>query len=75
MTGEEVTGLPAISNTPHPLYEYFDSGFHLQCFEKWDKKEEVLNLLRDEKREYKNTEHFKEMAAKHGIPKRLEEDD
>jgi hypothetical protein len=75
MPGEQVKGLPAISNTIHPLYKYFDCGFHLQCFQNWDKKEEALNLIKEEKQKFKNSEYFKEMAAKYGIPKWLEEDD
>ena len=74
MEGEEVTGLPAISNTSHTLYKYFDCGFHLHCFENWDKKEEALNLIKEEKRKFKNSDHFKEIAAKYGIPKWLEDD-
>lgn len=49
MPGEETIGLPAISNTNHHLYEYFDRGFHLQCFENWDKKEEAFHLIEVEK--------------------------
>jgi hypothetical protein len=72
--GEDVIGLPAISNTTHPLYEYFDSGLHLKCFENWDKKNKVKDLIKAEKEKFKNSDYFKEMKEKHGIPKWLEED-
>ncbi|AEW00893.1 hypothetical protein A4D02_13110 [Niastella koreensis] len=75
MPGEQVKGLPAISNTIHSLYKYFDSGFHLQCFQNRDKKEEALILIKEKKQKFKSSEYFKEMAAKYGIPKWLEEDD
>ncbi|HYF03139.1 MAG TPA: hypothetical protein VEC36_07175 [Patescibacteria group bacterium] len=74
MPDEEITGLPPISDTEHPLHKYFDCGFHLQCFEKWDKKEEIFKLIKEERQKFKESEYFKEMAAKHGIPKWLDED-
>jgi hypothetical protein len=73
MPGEEVTGLPAISNTNHPLYKYFDCGFHLKCFERWNKKEEALNLIEEEKQQFVTSDYYREMAAKHGKPKWLDE--
>ena len=75
MPDEELTGLPPMSDTSHPLYPYFDGGFHLQCFENWDKKEEALNLLKEDKRKFKNSAYYKEMVAKYGIPKWAEKDD
>lgn len=45
---DEIIGLPAIVNTEHPLYEYFDSGIHKTCFESWNKKDEILNILNEE---------------------------
>jgi len=75
MEGEQITGLPAISNTEHPLYSYFDQGFHLQCFEKWDEKENALNLIKEEKQKFMNSEYYKEMASKYGKPKWLDEQD
>ena len=74
MEGDKVMGLPAISVTGHELYRYFDCGYHLQCFEKWDKKEKVFDLLKESKQKFKNSEYYKEMVAKYGIPKWLEED-
>jgi len=73
MKGEDIKGLPAISNTEHPLYSYFDQGFHSHCFDNWDKKEDVLNLFREEKQKFMNSDHYKEMAAKYGKPKWLDE--
>ncbi|WP_205513095.1 hypothetical protein [Longitalea arenae] len=72
MPGEHVKGLPAISNTIHPL---FYCGFHLQCFQNWEKKEEALNLIKEEKQKFKNSEYYIEMVTKYGIPKWLEDDE
>jgi len=47
--GEKIIGLPAISDTSNSLYEYFDRGFHLACFENWDKKEEIGKILQEGK--------------------------
>jgi hypothetical protein len=71
--GEDVIGLPPIADIEHPLYKYFDSGFHLKCFENWNKKEEVLNIIKEEKQKFRNSDYFKEMVAKYGKPKWLDE--
>lgn len=46
--GDDIFGLPSSSNKEHILYKYFDSGFHLTCFENWDKKNEILKLISDD---------------------------
>jgi hypothetical protein len=74
MQDEEIKGLPAISNTGHHLYHYFDQGFHLRCFENWDKKEEVLDLIKEEKKKFMDSDFYKEMEAKYGKPKWLEDE-
>ena len=66
LEGEEVIGLPAVSNLTHPLYEFFDQGFHLECFEKWDKKDEVLKVIEAERREFQKTNYYKVMVKKYG---------
>ena len=73
MEGQAVTGLPAIPKLGHQLYEYFDQGFHQQCFDNWDKKDEALSLIKEGKQKLKNTDQYKEWFAKHGIPKWLDE--
>lgn len=42
---DEIWGLPPISNTSHPLWEYFDAGLHKSCYENWDKKAEAEQLI------------------------------
>lgn len=66
LDGENITGLPAITDREHLLYKYFDSGFHTQCFDNWEKKEEVLKIIKEEKQQFKNSDYFKEMTAKYG---------
>ena len=39
--GDEIIGLPPISDTAHPLYKYFDTGMHKSCYNEWDKKDEI----------------------------------
>jgi hypothetical protein len=46
--GDEITGLPAISDLANPLYPYFDAGFHKSCFENWDKRNEIEAILKKE---------------------------
>ena len=71
--GDDVTALPPIADTQHPLYKYFDAGIHKQCFENWDKKEEVSKIIKVEKQKFINSDYFKEMIAKFGTPKWLDE--
>lgn len=75
MPDEELKALRGIPYPEHPLFHYFDAGMHLQCFENWDKKEEALTLVREEKQKFMNSEEFKAMVLKHGMPKWVEFDD
>ena len=70
---DEVTSLSPIGDKKHPLYKYFDAGLHTQCFENWDKKEEVLNVIKEEKLKFINSDYFKEMISKFGKPEWLDE--
>lgn len=65
---ELITGLPPSANTEHILYKYFDQGFHQTCFDNWDKKEEVLNLIAEEKLKFEQSAAYKEMQMKFGTP-------
>ena len=69
---DDVAGLPPLANTQHPLYKYFDAGFHASCFAKWDEKEEALRVLEEERQNYLNSDYFKEMVLKHGKPEWLD---
>ena len=73
--GEGITGLPPTANKNHVLYKYFDSGFHLNCFDAWDKKAEVLNIIEDEKRQFRSSAEYKDMFQKYGRPRRPSEPD
>lgn len=48
MDNNSLIALPAISDVNHPLWEYFDNGFHTFCFNNWDKKSEILKILEQE---------------------------
>ena len=71
--GREVTSLPPIADRQNPLYKYFDAGLHTQCFENWDKREEVLGIIKEERQKFINSDYFKEMVSKYGKPKWLDE--
>lgn len=64
--GEEIIGLPSISDNTHKLYQFFDNGFHQSCFANWEFKEEVANILREEEAKFKDSANFKEMESKYG---------
>ena len=69
----EITSLPPIADKQNPLYKYFDAGIHKQCFENWDKKEEVVRIIKEEKQKFINSDYFKKMVSKYGKPKWLDE--
>ena len=71
--GNKVTSLSPIGDRQNPLYKYFDVGLHTQCFENWDKKEEVLRTIKEEKQKFINSDYFKEKVSKYGKPKWLDE--
>lgn len=43
-----IIGLPPISDTANPLYEYFDAGVHKSCYDQWDIKDEIESIIRKE---------------------------
>ncbi|HOZ87108.1 MAG TPA: hypothetical protein PL029_05070 [Bacteroidia bacterium] len=61
--GDMIEGLPPLSEKTHPLYKYFDCGFHKSCFDSWDKKTEALALLNEEQRKFKHSDYYREMSA------------
>ncbi|MBS1513017.1 MAG: hypothetical protein JST86_19425 [Bacteroidetes bacterium] len=65
---DEVIGLPPVSFSDHPLYKYFDSGFHKQCYDTWNEKETIEELIRQEKINFNQSDYYKEMMAKYGKP-------
>lgn len=71
--GEQVSSLSPISDKEHPLYKYFDAGLHTQCFENWDKKEEVLAVIKVENEKFINSDYFKDKISRYGRPKWLDE--
>jgi hypothetical protein len=69
MTHDEIVALPPSSETANPLYQYFDQGFHKSCFEHWDKKEEVEEIIEKQRKEFEKSDFYKEMLSKYGNPK------
>jgi hypothetical protein len=67
-----IKGLPPMSDTRHSLHQYFDAGFHAQCFDNWNKKEEALRILEEDRQKHVHSDSFKAMVAKYGKPKWLE---
>ena len=67
--GEEIIGLPAISDTSHPLLAYFDNGFHKACYENWEEKDKIDEALTKEKDVFERSVYYREMLSKYGKPK------
>jgi hypothetical protein len=55
--GEDLVGLPTLADKGHPLYAYFDQGFHQSCFARWEHREAALAAVRADQ------QHFAESAA------------
>jgi len=68
--GDEIAALPPLSDNTHPLYEYFDCGFHQDCFDAWNKKDEALALAAAEKKDFENSDYYQEMIKKYGPPQK-----
>jgi hypothetical protein len=66
--GEDITGLPPSTKKDHPLYPFFDSGFHLKCFEEWGSREEALAIVKEEGEQFRNSPEYREMCKKYGKP-------
>lgn len=66
---DEIIALPAISDTLHSLYRFFDTGFHKVCFDNWDKKLEVQAILEKEHKDFEKSDFYLGMMAKYGKPK------
>lgn len=43
--GEDLASLPALADTSHPLYDYFDQGFHQNCFARREHREATLTAV------------------------------
>ena len=67
---DTVVGLPAIADVTNELYVYFDQGLHSRCFENWDKKQEVMEILEIEKKLFHQSPYYKIMFEKYGKPGR-----
>jgi hypothetical protein len=65
---EEVIGLPPSSYTHHELHQYFDRGFHRSCYDNWNRKQEIEDLIKREKRDFEFSSSYKDMEEKYGPP-------
>ena len=65
LSGKEVVRLPAIGDVSHELYVYFDQGFHARCFDKWDKKQEVMETITLEKLRFHDSGYFQALFNKY----------
>jgi len=63
---DDIIGLPLVVNSTHPLFEFFDRGIHKSCFEKWEKKKEVLKIILEEKKKFENSDYYQELVTKYG---------
>ena len=46
LDSETIVALLAIADATHPLFAYFDWGFHRACFQAWEHRDEALLAAR-----------------------------
>jgi hypothetical protein len=68
LEGEPLTALPAIADTTHPLYHYFDAGFHQTCFDQWDGREAVRAAVRLSRQRWESSPEYAQLVAEFGKP-------
>jgi hypothetical protein len=56
--GEDLVGLPALKNTSHSLYAYFDQGFHQRCFAQWQHREAATAAVRADQQHFKDSAEY-----------------
>ncbi|MBL86038.1 MAG: hypothetical protein CMO82_05190 [Winogradskyella sp.] len=44
---DNIFGLPPLNKVDHRLYEFFDRGFHQECFDNWVERDEILEILNE----------------------------
>lgn len=68
LAGEPLTALPAIADTTHPLYGYFDAGFHRTCFEHWDGREAAHKAVLLNQQRWEASPEYAQLVAKFAKP-------
>jgi hypothetical protein len=68
LEGEAMTALPALADTAHPLYDYFDAGFHQTCFEQWDSREATQEAVRLGRQRWEASPEYAQLVAEFGMP-------
>jgi hypothetical protein len=55
---EDLVGLPALADTSHPLYTYFDQGFHQRYFAQGQHRETALAEVRVDQQRFKDSAEY-----------------
>ena len=66
--GEDLVGLPALADTSHPLYPYFDQGFHQKCFAQWQHRETALAAVRTDRQRFQDSTEYQQLLQQFGEP-------
>lgn len=66
LEGEPLTALPAITDTTHPLYDYFDAGLHQTCFDQWDSREAAREAVRLNRQRWEASPEYAQQVAEWG---------
>ncbi|MGI4737519.1 MAG: hypothetical protein ACRYG7_20320 [Janthinobacterium lividum] len=66
--GEDLLGLPALVDTSHPLYPYFDQGFHQGCFARWQHRETALAAVRADQQRFQDSAEYQQLLRQFDKP-------
>jgi hypothetical protein len=66
LDSETIVALPAIADAIHPLFAYFDQGFHRACFQAWEHRDEALQAVRLDRQRYEESPEYRTLAQPFG---------
>jgi hypothetical protein len=64
----DLAGLPALADTSHPLYDYFDQGYHQSCFARWEHREAALAAVHTDQQRFTESAVYQQLLQKFGKP-------
>ena len=71
LDSETIVALPAIADAKHPLFAYFDRGFHSACFQAWEHRDEALLAARLDRQHYEESQEYQTLSQQFGKSNQL----
>lgn len=64
--GEDLAGLSALADTSHPLYDYFNQGFHQRCFARWEHRDAALAAVHADRQRLAESAAYQQLLQQFG---------